>query len=118
EIYADFRPIADTANFILVHPNGTYDNNNNRYWNCFTPVGTAPNDLNFLNALIDSVSAQYSIDAKRIYSTGISNGGFMSNDLACFLGNRITAIASVAAGMTTLHYASCNPTHPTPVMEI
>ncbi len=118
EIYGDFRPIADTANFIIVHPNGTYDNFGSRYWNCWTPVGTSPNDITFLSALIDSIDAAYNIDLQRVYSTGLSNGGFMSSDLACFLSNRITAIASVAAGMGSAHKSSCNPTHPTPVMEI
>jgi polyhydroxybutyrate depolymerase len=118
EVYGDFRPIADTANFIIVHPNGTYDFSAKRYWNCFTAVGSSPNDVSFLSALIDSISANYSVDPERIYSTGLSNGGFMSNGLACLLSNRITAIASVAAGMSTIHYSNCNPLHPTPVMEI
>jgi polyhydroxybutyrate depolymerase len=117
-IYGDFRPIADTANFILVHPNGTYDQYNKRYWNCWTTPGSGVDDVGFLSALIDSISAAYSIDADRVYSTGLSNGGFMSNDLACFLSSRITAIASVAAGMSSVHKSYCNPLHPTPVMEI
>jgi polyhydroxybutyrate depolymerase len=118
EAYGDFRPIADTANFIIVHPNGTYDGNNNRYWNCWLPVGSSPNDVNFLSALIDSVDAAYNIDLQRVYSTGLSNGGFMSSELACFLSTRITAIASVGAGMGSVHNSQCNPSHPTPFMEI
>lgn len=114
--YGDFRPIADTANFILVHPNGTFDASNNRYWN----VGffaSAVDDVGFLKALIDTLSATYNIDENRIYSTGMSNGGFMSYKLACET-PRFAAIASVTGGMTTSVYNACAPTKPIPVMEI
>lgn len=53
-------------------------------------------DIGLLSALIDTISSEYAIDQDRIYSTGMSNGGFMSYELACFLSARITAIASVA----------------------
>ena len=116
EFYGDFRPIADTANFIIVHPNGTIDALNKRFWNTF---GTSTvDDIGFLSALIDTISSEYAIDQNRIYSTGMSNGGFMSYELACFLSERITAVASVAGTMITSHLNSCNPYHPTPVMHI
>lgn len=116
EFYGDFRPIADTANFIIVHPNGTLDGSNSRYWN----VGFFPSsvdDLGFLLALIDTLSLTYNIDANRIYSTGMSNGGFMSYKLACET-NRFAAIASVTGGMTLAMHTSCSPSKPLPVMEI
>lgn len=117
ESYGDFRPIADTANFILVHPEGT-NNGLGNGWNNFGALGSGTDDVGFLNALIDKISASYSIDQKRIYSTGMSNGGFMSYDLACFLNNRIAAIASVTGSMITSHFKACKVNRPTPVMEI
>ncbi|MBX0292362.1 T9SS type A sorting domain-containing protein [Hymenobacter sp. HSC-4F20] len=119
ELYGDFRAIADTANFLVVHPNGTLDPAGNRYWNTFTPPGTGgPDDVAFLSALIDSLRLRYRIDANRVYSTGMSNGGFMSYELACQLSNRVAAIASVAGSMTTSRLAVCNATRPVPVLEI
>jgi polyhydroxybutyrate depolymerase len=116
EFYGDFRPIADTAGFILIHPNGTPDMSNNLYWNAgFSAAG--PDDTGFLVALIDSVSATYSISQDRIYTTGMSNGGIMSYYLACH-SNRFAAIASVTGTMTRPNYAQCTPSKPTPVMEI
>jgi polyhydroxybutyrate depolymerase len=114
--YADFRPIADTANFILVHPMGTLDGSNQPYWNA--GFGGAVDDLGFTSALIDSLSAQYSINPNRIYSTGMSNGGFMSYYLACELSDRIAAIASVTGTMAIGSQLTCSAQHPTPVMEI
>jgi polyhydroxybutyrate depolymerase len=116
EFYGNFKPIADTANIILVHPNGTLDPNNDQYWNNFD--GSTVDDVGFLSALMDTISNRYNIDQNRIYSTGMSNGGFMSYDLACFLSNRIAAIASVTGSMIFTHLASCNPSHPIPVMQV
>ena len=33
DLYANFRVIADTANFLIVLPNGTLDGFGQRYWN-------------------------------------------------------------------------------------
>lgn len=117
EAYADFRPIADTANFILVHPQGLSVNGSTG-WNNFGLPATAQADIQFVEQMITEISSEYSINSNRIYSTGMSNGGFMSNDLACFLSNRFAAIASVTGGMTTLHKNACNPSHPVPMMQI
>ena len=118
EFYGDFRPLADTANFLVVHPNGVFDASNNRNWNTFGPRGTGVDDVAFLSALIDTLALRYRIDLNRVYSTGMSNGGFMSYELACQLGNRIAAIASVTGSMTASRLAGCTSGRPVPVMEI
>ena len=115
--YGDFKPIADTANFLMVLPNGTMDGQGNRFWNTF--IGNANvNDVGFIRDLLDTLHANYNIDANRVYSTGMSNGGFMSYSLACDLSNRITAIASVTGTMIQSKLNACNPPRPVPVMEI
>ena len=53
EYYGNFRPIADTANFIIVHPNGTLDGGGNRYWNAFGNPGV--DDVGFLSLLIVAI---------------------------------------------------------------
>jgi polyhydroxybutyrate depolymerase len=116
EQYGDFRTIADTANFIVVHPNGTLDNFNTMSWNTFG--NSSANDVGFIANLIDSLRLTYNIDTTAIYSTGMSNGGFMSHELACQLSNRIAAIASVTGSITTSYLALCNAQHPMPVMQI
>ncbi|MCD6066386.1 MAG: hypothetical protein K0S33_1212 [Bacteroidetes bacterium] len=118
ELYGDFRDIADTANFIIVHPNGMMDGSSNQYWNAFSYPAPSPNDLGFLSALIDTIKANYTIDNNAIYSTGMSNGGFMSYDLACGLSNKIAAVASVTGSMIPFHMNTCSPSHPMPVMQI
>lgn len=114
--YGDFRSIADTANFLLVHPMGTLDPSNQPYWNA--NWGGTVDDIGFTEALLDSLDVNYNINMDRVFSTGMSNGGFMSYTLACELGDRFAAIASVTGTMNLNQSSTCTPAHPTPIMEI
>lgn len=118
EVYGDFRPIADTANFILVHPQGTTDAGGTTFWNAFGSPTETVDDVSFISALIDTVAANYNIDEDRVYSTGMSNGGFMSYKLACELSSKIAAVASVTGSMATTLTSSCNAGRPVPAMQI
>lgn len=116
--YANFKPIADTAGFIVVHPEGSIQpgTTDTQFWNVGF-FGSTVNDVDFLSQLIDTIAATYSIDLTRVYSTGMSNGGYMSLELACESG-RFAAVASVTGSMTNAMANSCNPSSPIPVMTI
>lgn len=116
EFYGDFRSIADTAGFLLVHPNGTVGPTGLTFWNVGLGASSV-DDVGFISALIDTLSSAYKIDEKRIYATGMSNGGFMSYLLACAT-TRFAAIASVTGSMTPLIDIQCRNVRPTPIMEI
>lgn len=116
ELYGDFRAIADTANFILVHPEGLSDTGGSQFWNAFGVPEV--DDVGFISAMIDTLSAEYNIDPQCVYSTGMSNGGFMSFELACMLSNRIAAVASVTGTMDVDRLAACDPEFARPVMQI
>jgi polyhydroxybutyrate depolymerase len=116
EYYGDFRSIADTANFIIALPQGLTYNGNTGFAN-FGTVAQASVDINFTRDMIDTISAHYNINPCKIYSTGMSNGGFMSYDLGCFLSSRFAAIASVSGSMMSNHVSACNPLHPVPVIQ-
>ncbi len=116
--YSGFNAIADTANFIAAYPQGT-DLSGSSHWNVGGwTVGSTADDVGFVDALIDTIQSGYNINADRIYSTGMSNGGYMSFLLACQLSDQIAAIASITGSMTPETYNACNPTHPTPVLQI
>ena len=53
-------------------------------------------DSGFIMAILDDLIANNNADASRVYATGFSMGGFMSNRLAIEHGDRIKAIASVS----------------------
>lgn len=117
QLYSNFSPIADTANFLMVFPQGTMYMGQ-PFWN----AGISPtlvDDKGFLDHLIDSLKLSYNIDMNAVYATGMSNGGYMSQTLACELSNRITAIASVTGAMfTTQAGANCHANRPVPMMQI
>ena len=115
--YGDFRSIADSEGFLIVHPMGTIDNAGNTHFNVGWGTSNV-DDVGFTEALIDEISSNYTINPNRIYSTGMSNGGFMSYKLACELSGRIAAIASVTGTMNKNQPNTCNPSHQIPVMEI
>ncbi|MBL7920309.1 MAG: T9SS type A sorting domain-containing protein [Bacteroidia bacterium] len=112
--YSNFMPIADSAKFLIVYPDGKAPFGQ-QYWNA--GFGGSENDVLFMNDLIDSLDLIYNIDLNRVYSCGMSNGGIMSYYLACNLPNRIAAIASVTGSMLNV-WSTCAPTRPFPVMEI
>lgn len=120
EIYTKFKSVADTANFILITPNGTVGtllpSSYGQTWNNidFDSV----DDVLFVSNLIDTLMGSYNIDTTRIYSAGFSNGGFMGYDLACRLDQRIAAIASVGGSVGTRRLTACSPGRAVPVLEI
>jgi polyhydroxybutyrate depolymerase len=114
--YSNFYPIADTAGFIMVYPEGTFSNGL-QYWNA--GFGGTVNDVLFISNLIDSLKLIYNIDLDRVYSCGMSNGGIMSYYLSIYLSNRIAAIASVTGSMLNSWFSGTpNPPRPFPVMQI
>lgn len=115
QLYGNFMPIADTAGFLVLHPQGV-SQGGTTFWNVgLLPV---PDDVGFIRTLLDTVAAGFNVDADRTYCTGMSNGAIMSYYLACQLPGKFAAIASVAGTMFRNWYATCRPAYALPVMEI
>ncbi|MGL4609966.1 MAG: extracellular catalytic domain type 1 short-chain-length polyhydroxyalkanoate depolymerase [Trueperaceae bacterium] len=94
EELSGFSPLADEENFMVVYPNGL-----DKQWNFVQdPPGYTrmrQDDVKFLLTLIDEISSMYAVDETRIFVTGFSNGGFMTQRLACAAPERFAAFASV-----------------------
>jgi len=116
-LYTNFNAVAEAEGFITVYPEGTEDATGTKHFNVGWG-GSSVDDVGFTSALINSLLAEYNINPKRVYSTGMSNGGFISYHLACNLSDRIAAIASVTGSMSSLTFNNCNPQRPVPVLEI
>jgi len=111
--YSNMGAVADTANFLVCYPNGV-DN----AWNVGWAFGSTEDDVGFVSAMIDMLMEDYNINPKRIYSCGMSNGGFFSYKLACELSDKIAAVASVTGSMVPGQETVCMPELQTPVLEI
>lgn len=115
ELYAMMNTIADVEKFIVVYPNGV-----NKAWNSgfLGSALSSVDDVGFIAALIDTMNANYGIDLNRVYSCGMSNGGYQSNRIACELSNKIAAIAAVTGLITDSTAANCTLSHPMPYLQI
>jgi polyhydroxybutyrate depolymerase len=89
--------LADEKGFIVVFPDAI-----DRHWNDGRPGLSKTNydDVGFIAKVIDDLNSQKLIDPKRVYATGISNGGFFSQYLAIQLPGKIAAVATVAASVS------------------
>lgn len=107
-----FNEKADREGFIAVYPSGTGRLFKDRLltWNSGNCCGYAKeqnmDDVGFIRALIEHLTANYAVDPARVYVTGISNGGMMAYRLACEIPDRIAGIAPVAGA---LNVENCTP---------
>lgn len=113
-LYSAMNAVADTGNFIVCYPNGIANAWNSGFNGIY---GTGVDDVGFISNLIDTLASLYSIDLTRVYSCGMSNGGYQSYRLACELSHRIAAIASITGLLTDSTAFYCNPPRAVPVMD-
>lgn len=95
--HTKFNKLADKENFIVVYPNSVDKNWNDGRIGDKLPMDR--DDVKFISMLLDTLITNYKVNSKRIFSTGISNGGFFSFYLAHKLSERILAIAPVTANI-------------------
>jgi polyhydroxybutyrate depolymerase len=112
---------AASSGFVLLYPEGIRNDGplGLRSWNagqcCEDAMKKNVDDVGFISTLIDRIVADFRIDSKRVYVTGMSNGGMMAYRLACELSHKIAAIAPVSA---TMMANTCNPERAVPVLHI
>jgi polyhydroxybutyrate depolymerase len=108
---------ADEAGFIAVYPNGTGVAGLMLTWNAGgfpRNRNNKPDDVAFIGKALDDLATVVNVDPKRVYATGLSNGGMMCYRLADELSDRIAAIAPISGTMAIDNY---HPKRPVPVMH-
>jgi polyhydroxybutyrate depolymerase len=113
EAYSDLVNKAASEGFITAAGQGIRSS-----WNageiCCPPArDEGVDDVQFARDMVARIAQDYCIDVQRIYSTGMSNGGFMSNRLACDAADLFAAVAPVAS---LLGVSTCEPTRPMPIL--
>jgi polyhydroxybutyrate depolymerase len=117
--YYNLNGLADDNGFIVVYPNAV-----NKAWSMHGVSSRVKNiengvdDVKFISVLLDNLIADYKVDSKRVFCTGISRGGIFSLFLAWQLSDRITAIAPVCASIPQAIADEYSFKHPTPVLLI
>lgn len=109
ETLSGLSALADRKGFVVAYPDG--ENRIWRYWN----IGGGKKDFQFISDLMDALVKAGTVDRRRIYLTGISNGAYFSNALAVEYGDRIAAIAPVAGTILRLAADHAKPKRAVPV---
>lgn len=97
--------VAAREHFIAVYPGGTGGMPGGRLltWNathcCAFARENSVDDVGFIRKMIDQLIASGRADPKRIFVTGMSNGGMMTHVLARELPERIAAIAPIVGAL-------------------
>lgn len=112
---------SEREGFVVMFPNGYSKLASGRFatWNAGRCCGAARDgnvdDVGFIREVVARVRSQLNIDARRIYATGMSNGGLMAYRLACEMSDVFVAIAPVAGTDNTV---SCTPARAVSVLHI
>ena len=106
--------LADSGKFVVVYPDGL-----NRAWNvngescCGRSGREGVDDVGFISAAIAEITTNLAIDPRKVYATGMSNGGIMSYTLAC-----TTDIFAAIGPVAGIQLNPCRSPHPTSVMAV
>ena len=108
--YAGLDAVADREGFIVVYPNGTGVLPRRLLtWNggqcCGYAMTQRIDDVGFAMAVLDDVGRRTSIDPRRVYATGHSNGAMMAYRVAAERADRIAAVVPVAGAISHDRFA-------------
>lgn len=111
----NFDAVADANSFVVAYPDG-YD----KSWDDGRGASPADrqhvNDVGFLVALAVKLVTDFGVEPGHVFATGMSNGGFMANRLACDHAEIFAAIAPVAGTLGV--NVGCVPSRPVAVLDV
>jgi polyhydroxybutyrate depolymerase len=116
------RPVAEEHGFLYAIPEGLVDRfMNGPFWNatsgCCDFDRSMPDDSAYIRRVIEDVMLRWNVDRSRIFTIGLSNGGFMGHRLACDHADLIAGIVSIA-GATHNDPSLCDPEEGVHILNI
>jgi polyhydroxybutyrate depolymerase len=109
-----FDALVERERFVAVYPNAVNGNwNDGRIW---AGARRLPDDVAFLRALAGTLTRNGTIDPRRLYVTGPSNGGMMTFRLICEAADLFAGAAPIIANLPADLAGSCKPARPIPVL--
>lgn len=128
EIQSGMDRSSDSNGYLVAYPDGTRISTvltpdpvakQAQYgWNagqcCGLPVTKHVNDVGFLLKVISDIASRTPVDLRRVYATGISNGGMMAYALAAEASTHFAAVSSVSG---QVEIPTVHPTRAVPTME-
>src|SRR5579863_3479586 len=113
----DFSTLADTYDVIVAYPQGVIGPDQRTGWATGPNWNPQTNDVLFVSNLLNRLQSTLCINPLKIFAAGFSNGGGMTNVLACKLAGRFAAFASVSGAYPAVP-GGCSPARPVPFFEM
>ena len=110
--------VSNQNNFLAVYPQGIGSAPPGYSWadgRNTTADQAGIDDVGFISKLIDTLSFDFNIDTTKVYVCGFSNGGFMTQRLACEIPYRFAAIGGLGCSLDTALIQSCDPSQAIPM---
>ena len=128
ELQTGMDTTSDQSGYLVAYPDGTRISKvltpdpvakQAQYgWNagqcCGLPVTRKINDVGFLLKVISDIASRTPVNLRRVYATGISNGGMMAYALASEASTHFAAISSISG---QVELPSIHPKRAVPTME-
>ena len=112
-----YKAKTDPEGVITLYPDGTgKPGGMGNGWNV-GPCCSNDDDVKFSYAMIDKLKEIACIDPQRIYATGFSMGGGMSNHVACMMSDVFAAVAPAAMDLNKTNSAQCKMSRPISVIN-
>jgi polyhydroxybutyrate depolymerase len=111
-----FQNLAARDGLITVHPSGYGEGWNDGRGTAYLVGRGGADDVGFFRDMIDQLVAEGSVDPRRIFVTGGSNGGMMTQRLVCELADRIAGAAAFVAWLPAPLEQRCRPERPIPLL--
>lgn len=109
--------LSDSENFIVVYPEGL-KTLGFRTWNagncCPSATTLGTDDVGFINSLLEKLKLELSINNKKVYATGFSNGGQLAYKLANRYPNKFASVSAIAGVLQDFPF---NPTRKVPIIH-
>jgi len=115
-LYSNFSVLADRQDFVVAYPQGVVGPDKQTGWATGPARNPHVNDLLFVSDMLNKLQSSFCINPSRIYATGFSNGGGMTDVLACKMADRIAAFAPVSGSYPAVP-GGCYPARPVPILE-
>jgi polyhydroxybutyrate depolymerase len=106
---------SDQNGFVLVMAEG-YSHSWNGGNCCGRAAAKNLDDVALIRAILAEVEQHVNVDTKRVYATGLSNGAFMADRLACEASDIIAAVVEASGGIRTTPMSACKPAHTVAVL--
>jgi polyhydroxybutyrate depolymerase len=117
ELVSGFSSLAEDEGFLVVRPQGFQNSWNGGDFCCGAAQNEGLDDVGLMKAIVTEVSETLCVDPKRVYATGISNGGALSHRIACEAADIFAAVAPVAYPLDFDPFSTCQPSRPIAVMH-